>query len=224
MNRIRFSVCAILVLTMLLGCNCMTQNKFKEGYDGISFTAELVAEDSHYAVFTNVEGYEDSTRYAPHDPLLEQVSLWAYDKQEKKAERMMLSHLNTRGDRYNTTESFKMPADSIETIHKVVIISFPEEPLTMLVEACTDYRNRHSYIIRLGDDDAICLPTNRGFIGFSEENYFLIMQSYQYYSCGGRYNRIEAFDCEGKRICSMDAKMEEFANYPSIEELSEMDD
>ena len=219
MSRIRFSVCAILVLTMLLGCNCTTQNKFKEGYDGIPFTAKLVAEDSHYAVFANVEGYEDRTRYAPHDPPLEQVSLWAYDKRDYKAERMMLSHLNTQGDRYNTTESFRMPADSIETIHKVVIISFPEEPLTVLVEACTDYRNRHSFILTLGDDEAICLPTNRGFIGFSEEDDFLIMQSYEYYDCGGRYNRIEAFDWKGKRICSMDAVVEEYLSYPSIEEL-----
>ena len=206
----------LLLSIILFGCN--------EGNDwceGIPITAKLVAEDSHYAVFTNVEGYEDSTRYAPHDPPLEQVSLWAYDKQEQKAEKMMLSHLYTQGDRYNTTESFRMPADSIETIHKVVIISFPEEPLTVLVEACTDYRNRHSYILRLGDDEAICLPTNRGFIGFSEEDYFLIMQSYEYYDCGGRYNRIEAFDWKGKRICSMDAIVEEYLSYPSILELCE---
>ena len=206
-------ISAVLLSIVLFGCNWDN-----DGYEGIPITAKLVAEDSHYAVFTNVEGYED-TRYAPHDPPLEQGSLWAFDKREHKAERMMMSHLNTRGERYNTTESFRMPADSIETIHKVVIISFPEEPLTVLVEACTDYRNRHSYILRLGDDEAICLPTNRGFIGFSEEDYFLIMQSYQYYDCGGRYNRIEAFDWEGKRICSMDAIEEEYLSYPSIEEL-----
>ena len=206
-------ISVVLLSVVLFGCN-----EDNDSYEGIPITAKLVAEDSHYAVFTNVEGYED-TRYVPHDPPLEQVSLWAFDKREHKAQRMMMSHLNTKGDRYNATESFRMPADSIETIHKVVIISFLDEPLTVLVEACTDYRNRHSYILTLGDDEAICLPTNRGFIGFSEEDYFLIMQSYQYYDCGGRYNRIEAFDWEGKRICSMDAMVEEYLSYPSILEL-----
>ena len=208
-------ISAVLLSIVLFGCNWDN-----DGYEGIPITAKLVAEDSHYAVFTNVEGYEN-TQYALHDSPLEQVSLWAFDKRERKAQRMMLSHLDTQGDRYNTTESFRMPADSIETIHKVVIISYPDEPLTVLVEACTDSRNRHSYILTLGDDEAICLPTNRGFIGFSEEDYFLIMQSYQYYDCGGRYNRIEAFDWEGKRICSMDAIVEEYLSYPSILELCE---
>ena len=214
MKNMKLILYALLLSIILFGCN-----EGNDWYEGIPITAKLVAEDPRYAVFTNVEGYEDSTRFAPHDPPLEQVSLWAYDKREQKAERMMLSHLHTRGDRYNTTESFRMPADSIETIHKVVIISFPEEPLTVLVEACTDYRNRHSFILTLGDDEAICLPTNRGFIGFSEEDDFLIMQSYEYYDCGGRYNRIEAFDWKGKRICSMDAVVEEYLSYPSIEEL-----
>ena len=157
-------------------------------------------------------------------PPLEQVSLWAYDKQKQKSEMMLLTHLDTDGSRYNTTETFSMPADTIPTIQRVTIISYPDENLKLLVEGSRDYRNVESFIVELGKKEAIYLPTNRGFIGFSEENHFLIMQSYQYYSCGGRYNRIEAFDCEGKRICFMDAKMEEYANYPSIEELSEMDD
>ena len=219
MKNIILWICTVLSFAAWSSCNRSSMD-----YKGIPATAELVAEDAHYVVFTNVEGYEDNTRHTLHDPPLEQISLWAFDKRERKAERMMLSHLYTRGERYNTTESFLMPADSIETIHKVVIISFPEEPLTMLVESCTDYRNRHSYILTLVKDEAICLPTNRGFIGFSEQEHFLIMQSYEYYPCGGRYNRIEAFDCEGKRICSMDAMIEEYLGYPSIEELCGMEE
>lgn len=224
MKNITLWICTVLFFVELSSCNRAEQHKSKIDYNGIPITADLVAEDAHYAVFTNVEGYEDSTRHTPHDPPLEQVSLWAFDKRERKADRMMLSHLFTRGERYNTIESFLMPADSIETIHKAIIISFPEEPLTVLVESCTDYRNRHSYILTLGKDEAICLPTNRGFIGFSEQEHFLIMQSYEYYPCGGRYNRIEAFDWEGKRICSMDAVIVEYLNYPSIEDLAQTDD
>lgn len=211
-----------ILLTILWGCNSATQNKSIEDYVDIPVTAKLVAEDSHYAVFTNVEAYDDDS--IGIWPPLEQVSLWAYDKQKQKAEMMLLTHLDTDGSRYDTTESFSMPADTIPTIQRVTIISYPDENLKLLVEGCRDYRNVESFIVELGKKEAIYLPTNRGFIGFSEENNFLIMQSYQYYPCGGRYNRIEAFDCEGKRICSMDAKMEEFANYPSIDELCEMDD
>lgn len=191
-------------------------------YKGIPASAELVAEDTHYAVFTNVEAYDTVT--IGDWPPLEQVSLWAYDKQRQEAEMMLLTHLNTDGSRYNTTESFSMPADTIPTIQRVVIISYPDENLKLLVEGCRDYRNVKSFVVELGEKEAIYLPTNRGFIGFSEENHLLVMQSYDYYPSGGRYNRIEAFDCEGKRICSMDAIMEEYANYPSIEELCEMDD
>ena len=39
----------------------------------------------------------------------------------------------------------------------------------------------------------------------SKEEGLLIMQSYDYYQDGGRYNVIEAFDEEGHRISSMEA-------------------
>ena len=211
----------VLFFAVLLSCNRAEQHKSKIDYNGIPITAKLVAEDSHYAVFTNVEAYDDDS--IGNWPPLEQVSLWAFDKQKQKLEMMLLTHLDTDGSRYDTTESFTMPVDTIPTIQKVIIISYPEENLKLLVEGCPDYRNVYSFIVELGKKEAIYLPTNRGFIGFSEEDYLLIMQSYHYYPCGGRYNRIEAFDWEGKRICSMDAKIEEYANYPSIEELFEME-
>ena len=222
MKNITLWISSVLIFAVLISCNRADQNESKVYYNGIPATAMLVAEDAHYAVFTNVEAYDDDS--IGIWPPLEQVSLWAFDKQKQKSEMMLLTHLDTDGYRYNTTESFTMPADTIPTIQRVTIISYPDENLKLLVEGSRDYRNVESFTVELGKKEAIYLPTNRGFIGFSEENHFLIMQSYQYYSCGGRYNRIEAFDCEGKRICSMDAKMEEFANYPSIEELSEMDD
>ena len=96
-----------------------------------------------------------------------------------------------------------IPVDSIPTIQKVTILSWEGEPLKLLVEGCSDYRNVESFIIEEGKDSAICLPTNRGLIGISEEDGLLIMQSYAYYEEGGRYNIIEAFDTDGNRISSM---------------------
>lgn len=218
MRSITLTICAVLLSVILAGCNGLKneEGKPEESYDGIPSTAKLMAEDSHYAVFTNVEAYGE--QIADDWLALEQVSLWAYDKQEQKAEKMMLSHLNTRGDRYDATESFSMPADSILTIQSVHIISFPNEPLTVLVEECSDYRNVNSFIVEQGKAEAICLPTSQGFVGFSAEEHLLIMQSYDYYRCGGRYDRIEAFDRTGKRICSMDAKLERCDKLPSLED------
>ena len=217
MRNIILWICIVLSFAVWLSCNRSSMD-----YKGIPASAKLVAEDAHYAVFTNVEAYDTVT--IGDWPPLEQVSLWAYDKQRQEAEMMLLTHLDTDGSRYNTTESFSMPADTIPTIQRVTIISYPDENLKLLVEGCRDYRNVKSFVVELGKKEAIFLPTNRGFIGISEENQLLVMQSYDYYPCGGRYNRIEAFDCEGKRICSMDAMIEEYLNYPSIEELCGMEE
>lgn len=102
--------------------------------------------------------------------------------------------------------SVSIPLDSIPTITKVTILSWPNEPLKLLAEGCSDYRNVESFIINEGSDSTICLPTNRGLIGISEEDGLLIMQSYDYYEDGGRYNIIEAFDVKGIRVSSMNAK------------------
>lgn len=217
MGHIRLSVCTVLVLTMLLCCNYSTQNKFKEEYEGIPFTAELVAEDSHYAVFTNVEAYDDCI--IGDLPPIKQVSLWAYDKHQHKAETMLLSHYDTDGSRYNTNESFTMPADTIPTIQHVTIISYPDENLKLLVEGCRDYRNVESFIVELDKKEAIYLPSNQGFVGFTEEENLLIMQSYAYYPCGGRYNTLLLYSDKGELICSVDVKLEKYSYYPTIEEL-----
>jgi hypothetical protein len=104
--------------------------------------------------------------------------------------------------------SVSIPLDSIPTISKVTILSWESEPLKILAEGCSDYRNVQSFIIDINSDKAICLPTNRGLIGVSEEDALLIMQSYAYYEDGGRFNVIEAFDAVyGNRISTMEARV-----------------
>lgn len=63
-----------------------------------------------------------------------------------------------------------------------------------------------TFVVDAESDQAIYLPTNRCSIGISEEDGLLIMQTYEYYKNGGRYNIIEAFNQQGDRIASMDAK------------------
>ena len=172
-------------------------------YKDIPSTAYRVAENDSVIVFLNDEAIEDSI-----DGLspIKQVSLWTYSKNEKEGGMILLSHPHTNMTFLNMEHSVCIPLDSIPTITKVTILSWVNEPLKLIAEGSSDYRNVESFIINEDSDNAICLPTNRGLIGISEEDGLLIMQSYDYYEDGGRYNIIEAFDVKGIRVSSMNVK------------------
>ena len=172
-------------------------------YKDIPSTAYSVAENNSVIVFLNDEAISDSIEGLPS---IKQVSLWVYDKNRKEGKKILLSHPNTNMAFLNMEHSVCIPLDSIPTVRKVIILSWPNEPLKLLVEGCSDYRNVKSFIISEDSANAICLPTNRGLVGISEEDGLLIMQSYDYYDDGGRYNIIEAFDVKGIRVSSMNAK------------------
>ena len=110
------------------------------------------------------------------------------------------------------SESFDLPAGAvhvaseaglqIEGYHVV-----GEKPLVLILESKPDLRNVISCIWKEGADTLITLPTNAGLIGISEEEGLLIMQSYEYYRQGGRYNRIEAYDLDGHLLGTMSPKL-----------------
>ena len=198
----------IIIIGTLIGCTSNPNNSVpvSDGalvYVGIPSEAYMADENEDYIVFLNDEAVEDSIEGLPP---IKQVSLWTYDKDEKIAKRILLSHPNADGSWFSMERAVKIRVDSIPAISKVTILSWKDEPLKLLVEGCSDYRNVQSFIIDIDLEDAICLPTNRGLLGVSEEDGLLIMQSYKYYNEGGRYNIIEAFDDKGNRIASMDAK------------------
>lgn len=201
-----FHIVVFLIVLVFCGCNSSSESGNKEDiYKGIPSSAYAVAENDSYIVFLNDEAIEDSIEGLPS---IKQVSLWGYDKNRKEGKKILLSHPNTNMAFLNMEHSVCIPLDSIPTITKVTILSWPNEPLKLLAEGCSDYRNVESFIINEGSDSTICLPTNRGLVGISEEDGLLIMQSYAYYEGGGRFNVIEAFDGKGNRIASMDAKVQ----------------
>ena len=203
MNK-SFYIAAVLIVSVICGCNSSSEKGNKEEiYKGIPSSAYAVAENDSSIVFLNDEAIEDSIEGLPS---IKQVSLWVYDKNRKEGKKILLSHPNTNMAFLNMEHSVCIPLDSIPTVTKVIILSWPNEPLKLLVEGCSDYRNVKSFIISEDSANAICLPTNRGLIGISEEDGLLIMQSYDYYEDGGRYNIIEAFDVKGIRVSSMNAK------------------
>lgn len=204
MNK-TFHIVTFLIVLVFCGCNSSSVSEDNKGvmYKDIPSTAYSVAENDSFIVFLNDEAIEDSIEGLPS---IKQVSLWVYDKNRKEGKIILLSHPNTNMAFLNMEHSVCVPLDSIPTVTKVIILSWPNEPLKLLVEGCSDYRNVKSFIISEDSANAICLPTNRGLIGISEEDGLLIMQSYDYYEDGGRYNIIEAFDVKGIRVSSMNAK------------------
>ena len=199
-----FHIVVFLIVLVFCGCNSSSESSNKEDiYKGIPSSAYAVAENDSFIVFLNDEAIEDSIEGLPS---IKQVSLWVYDKNRKEGKKILFSHPNTNMAFLNMEHSVCIPLDSIPTITKVTILSWPNEPMKLLAEGCSDYRNVESFIINEDSDNAICLPTNRGLIGISEEDGLLIMQSYDYYEDGGRYNIIEAFDVKGIRVSSMNAK------------------
>ena len=199
-----FHIVIFLIVLVFCGCNSSSESGNKEDiYKGIPSSAYAVAENDSVIVFINDEAIADSIEGLPS---IKQVSLWVYDKNRKEGKKILLSHPNTNMTFLNMERSVSIPLDSIPTITKVSILSWPNEPLKLLVEGCSDYRNIESFIINASSGSAICLPTNKGLIGISEEDGLLIMQSYDYYEDGERYNIIEAFDVKGIRVSSMNAK------------------
>ena len=204
MNK-SFHIVIILIVLVFCGCNSSSVSEDNKGvmYKDIPSSAYAVAENDSVIVFLNDEAIADSIEGLPS---IKQVSLWVYDKNRKEGKKILLSHPHANMTFLNMEHSVSIPLDSIPTITKVIILSWPNEPLKLLVEGCSDYRNVKSFIISEDSANAICLPTNRGLIGISEEDGLLIMQSYDYYEDGGRYNIIEAFDVKGIRVSSMNAK------------------
>lgn len=119
----------------------------------------------------------------------------------------MMVHPDARMDWFTCEQTVKIHKDSIPVIHKRTILSYVDQPLTILLEGSSDHRNIESYIFTQGSDSVLCLPTNGGLLGVADEEGALIMQSYDYYPGGGRYSVIEAFDLDGNRLGAMQIKM-----------------
>ena len=199
-----FHIVEFLIVLVFCGCNSSSESSNKEDiYKGIPSSAYVVAENDSFIVFLNDEAIRDSIDGLPS---IKQVSLWFYNRNRNEGNIILISHPQTKMTLPNMEHSVSIPLDSIPTITKVTILSWPNEPMKLLAEGCSDYRNVESFIINEDSDNAICLPTNRGLIGISEEDGLLIMQSYDYYEDGGRYNIIEAFDVKGIRVSSMNVK------------------
>ena len=196
-------LCAVAICSFMVGCrNSIIPN-----------TATVVAEDDNVVVYLNKEDNSETP----------QKSLWIRYKETNEEKCLVVTHPHAKADWQQFTQSVRIPADSIQTIGRVTIVSsFKKDPLILLVEGSSDHRNIDSFIITDTSKDAIGLPTSSGLVGISQEDGLLIMESYDYQKGGGRYSRIEAFDLEGNKIDSMAPMLNPQYDIPMFSE-DEMD-
>lgn len=89
---------------------------------------------------------------------VKQVSLWTYNKREKSVKKLLMPHPHADGRKLSIEHSFTIPLDSIPTISRVTILSWKGEPLKLLVEGSTDFRNVTSVVVDAESDQTIiCL-------------------------------------------------------------------
>ena len=95
--------------------------------------------------------------------------------------------------------------DSLLSIDKVTILWSQGDTLYLALEDCADASNQntHTFIFNDKSDSLIHLPTNTGLMGLTTEQGYLVMQSYDYYDHGGRFNVIDVYNYDGKRVASM---------------------
>ena len=139
MNK-SFHIVIFLIVLVFCGCNSSSVSEDNKGvmYKDIPSSAYAVAENDSVIVFLNDEAIADSIEGLPS---IKQVSLWVYDKNRKEGKKILLSHPHANMTFLNMEHSVSIPLDSIPTITKVIILSWPNEPLKLLVEGCSDYRN-----------------------------------------------------------------------------------
>ena len=97
--------------------------------------------------------------------------------------------------------------DSIPAAESVKILSYDGQPLKLLIEEKQDQRNVTSYIFTVGQDSVLRLPTNAGLVGLTDEDDLLVMQTFEYYYGGGRYNQLQVYDKYGRLHNTLDLKV-----------------
>lgn len=98
--------------------------------------------------------------------------------------------------------------DSVKTITRVHVLSYPDEPLVLLLQDASTTSVCYSYIQKEGSDSLILLPSCGDFLGVSYDDGLIIMDSY-YYDDKGRHGVIQGYTFDGEKVCEMKTKINE---------------
>lgn len=95
--------------------------------------------------------------------------------------------------------------DSVKTITRVHILSYPDEPLVLLLQDASTTSVCYSYIQKEGSDSLILLPSCGDFLGVSYDDGLIIMDSY-FYDDNGRHGIVQGYTFGGVKVCEMETK------------------
>lgn len=98
--------------------------------------------------------------------------------------------------------------DSVKTITSVHVLSYPDEPLVLLLQDASTTSVCYSYIQKEGSDSLILLPSCGDFLGVSYDDGLIIMDSY-YYDDNGRHGVVQGYTFDGEKVCEMKTKINE---------------
>ena len=98
--------------------------------------------------------------------------------------------------------------DSVKTITRVHVLSYPDEPLVLLLQDASTTSVCDSYIQKEGSDSLILLPSCGDFLGVSCDDGLIIMDSY-FYDDNGRHGIVQGYTFDGEKVCEMKTKINE---------------
>ena len=137
---------------------------------------------------------------------LHKTELIAIDK-VSKSETLLLKLCPGRcvyGSASDST-SVMVHKDSLCDVSKVYILSYHDEPLTLLLQDISNHTVCHSFVYKHGADSLIHLPSSGFFLGVSWDDCLIIMDSYDY-NDKGRYGMVQGYTFDGEKVCEMTTK------------------
>ena len=172
---------------------------------GLPRTARMADKSEEFAIFLN----DDKKAEFDEDAFI--VSLYVYNYKTRQLTKL-LTTTEPEGYKWYSPAGENASKCLLTDIHSIYYARLFPYAEKLLVTGCFDSRNEFSYIIDLNDKSAMLLPTNSGFVGFTSEEGYVVMQSYAYNTGldeegepkGGRHTVLSVFDENGKFIRSLD--------------------
>lgn len=140
---------------------------------------------------------------------LNEMELFAFDKEACK--EIPLLKLHTGYCVYGSASdsvSTLVHKDSLFAVSKAHILSYPHEPLVLLLQDLSNGTVCHSFIFKTDLDSLVHLPSSGEYLGVSYDDNLIIMDSYRYNE-GGRYGIVQGYSFEGDKMCEMMTKSNE---------------
>ena len=137
---------------------------------------------------------------------LNEMELFAFDKEARKEISLLKLYAGhcVYGSASDSVSTL-VHKDSLFVVSKVHILSYPREPLTLLIQDVSNYTVCHSFVFQLGVDSLIHLPSSGDFLGVSCDDNLIIMDSYNYNE-DGRYGLVQGYSFDGEKVCEMETK------------------